>query len=225
MQTQTHHSESKASRFQSGFTLIELLVVIAIVLILAGILIPVTQKALTRARMTSAMNNAKQIYTVVFSESLANDQNYFPASDGTFGFENSTDVWKSMVTNDLLDVDFSFFGATGLARYGGVDPERFTPEHNAWCVTADLNSNSKNNAPLIFTRNLQISNLDTPELKGQVGDVNPFGFSGVVVAFKGGQSSIMKLDDLEENFNPHMLDKLVLRPEGEADELSSLQKY
>ena len=221
-----YNSAGTITKENSGFTLIELLVVIAIVLVLAGLLIPVTQKALTRARMTSAMNNAKQIYTVVFANTLEDSsQNYFPASNGEVAYQNSTEVWKAMVTNDLLDVDFSFFGASGLKKYGGVDPDKFTPEHNAWCVTADLSMNSKNNVPLLFTRNLQITHLDTPELKNQVTDVNPFGFNGVVVAYKGGQASIMKLNDLEERFNPHLQDQRVLRPEGEAAEITSAMHY
>ena len=208
----------------SGFTLIELLVVITIILILAGILIPVANNALVKARMTTAMNSAKQIYTAVFEYSLEGDENYFPQTKGSYAFDNSTDLWKSMVTNEVLDVDFSFFGAAGLPRYGGVDPDRFTPEHNAWCVTADLSLNAKNNAPLFFTRNLEILNIEETGLKDRVADVNPFGFHGVVVAFKGGQASVMKLHELEERFNPHELDKPVLRPTPAQAELSWLAK-
>jgi hypothetical protein len=198
-------------------------VVITIILVLAGILIPVAHNAVIKARMTSAMNNAKQIYTVVFDQSLESDVNFFPQTKGERAYNNSTDVWKSMVTNEMLDVDFSFFGASGLPHYNGVDPEKFTAENNAWCVTGDLNLGSKNNAPLLFTSNLQITKLDDSNLKEMVADVNPFGFSGVVVAYKGGQARILKLDQLDEAFNPHMLENDVLRPSVQAEEFSMLR--
>jgi prepilin-type N-terminal cleavage/methylation domain-containing protein len=46
---------------RAGFTLIELLVVIAIIAILAAILFPVFAKAREKARMTSCLNNQRQL--------------------------------------------------------------------------------------------------------------------------------------------------------------------
>ena len=64
------------------------------------------------------------------------------------------------MTNRLADANFSLFTARGLDSYDGIDPDDFTPEHNAWCITAGLNDSSRAVTPVLFTRNLEISNLD-----------------------------------------------------------------
>ncbi len=62
------------TKFKKGFTLIELLVVIAIIVILAGILFPVFASAREKGRLTSCINNMKQLglavsqYSIDYSE-------------------------------------------------------------------------------------------------------------------------------------------------------------
>ena len=67
---------------RKGFTLIELLVVIAIIAILAAILFPVFAKAREKARMTSCLNNEKQIVTAALM--YAQDNNELLPDTATF---------------------------------------------------------------------------------------------------------------------------------------------
>ena len=74
------------SQGSKGFTLIELLVVIAIIAVLAAILFPVFAQAREKARMSSCMNNQRQIATALL----------IYAQDNTGAFPPATTAWASL---------------------------------------------------------------------------------------------------------------------------------
>lgn len=77
-------SSRASSKLQRGFTLIELLVVIAIIAILAAILFPVFARAREAARMTSCLNNEKQLGLAIMQYAQDYDEK-LPFGSGTNG--------------------------------------------------------------------------------------------------------------------------------------------
>jgi len=198
------------SHSHRGFTLIELLVVIGILLILASLIVPITQKAIRKGRLLDALNNGQNIYRSLMIANL-DGQAVFPVSGGNTAYDNSTDFWKWMVENEIIDVDFSRFSAHGLPVYHGLDPAEFMANNNAWCITADITDATRDVTPVIFSRNLDIASLGDP-LDDALTDVPPFGESGVVVVRKGGDAAVLMAGDLETAFNPAEAENPVLRP-------------
>lgn len=199
---------------RSGFTLVELLVVIAIIAILASLLTPVVQEALTKGKMTQTLSNGVQIYKVLYSRHMEGVP-VFPASSGTHSFPNSTKFWEYCILERIIDADFSFFAASGLKAYAGLDQFKFREENNAWCIAADITEGTRNVTPLLFTRNLRIQTLDDPVDHPRAVEENgiPFGTRGVVVVNKGGSGSIQRIPLDPETFNPANDNNLVLRPD------------
>lgn len=198
-----------------GFTLIELLVVLVIIIILASLLMPAIHKALRKGKMTKLVNNGRNLYTALLAAEIEGDGGILPYSTnvmlGAYAFNNSTDYWRWVVTNGLMDVTFEYWAADGVPAYHGMDPDEFTANNNAWCAVADIGLASHEMVPMFFTRNLNIDRLDDP-LDNALTDAAPFGSYGVIVVNKGGSTRILKADQLEDQFNPTGADNVVLRP-------------
>lgn len=199
----------KTKFIKSAFTLIELMVVIAIMGILAGLLVPVVKKAMLSAKMTQTKNNGRTIYQAIMAEEIT-DNYLLPMSTGTNNFTTSTDYWKWLLRTDHVDVTFDVFAAEGLNPAGGLDEEKFSAENNAWCIVQDVNASMRAMTPVLFTRNLEITDINEKDLK--LSENSPFGSSGLIVIRRDGSAHKLKDGDLEEMFNPAEESKTVLRP-------------
>ena len=195
-----------------AFTLIELLVVIAIIAILAAILVPAVQNALFQGRLTTVMNNGRNIYVSLFARSLENPLDPTPAwpqSQGAFDeddrvFEDSTQFIEWVVTAGVMNVDFSFFAAPGMPAAKTQDPDDFDEKNNAWAVTIGVNDSLEDGAPCLYTKNIrkrgtdtQLDNID--DIPGLGESTDPFKDKGGVVVLNGGSSFTVKQDTLTTN--------------------------
>ena len=195
---------------RNAFTLIELLVVIAIIAILAAMLMPAISDALLKSRMMTCAGQGKSIYQALVAGSTTGDDDCLPLSTGPTAFATSTDFFRWMVTNQVVDSTFALFGASGLPICHSAEGSVFTEANNAWCITADL-GRGRNDAPLLFTRNLGVKRLNEPALASLTDDA-PFGRAGVAVVTRSGTTLVLPPKDLDTRFNPVNASNKVLRP-------------
>jgi len=184
-----------------GFTLIELLVVIAIIAILAALLFPGVQGAINRARLTNLSNNGRQLYTAMFAKMMAPEVVSGVVSFGypdSTNYPTSTAYWRYMVTNRLINVDFSFFAGPGVPAIKGTDAASFLAANNAWSIVGNLQETDQDTVPLFITRNLNITTVNQTPLSSSSLD-SSLSVKGIVMVTKGGSANVIEPDALSTN--------------------------
>lgn len=217
-------------RKSEGFTLIELLVVIAIIGILAALLFPAIQGALVKAKAVKVGSNGRQVHLAVFGENLSRDTINMPliwaqiAPDpNDFGQEfadacqNSCEYIKWLVDTETMEgVDLTYFSAPGLIPE--EDPDQFTENNNAWCITAGIMDDMPAETPFMFTKNFNLSgDLSTldeaePLLRSTPALPMPFGNKVGVVITKGGGVKVLQEKFLKDENNSPTLGKELFNP-------------
>ena len=185
-------------RGRKGFTLIELLVVIAIIGILAALLFPAVQSAMTRAKGVKVGSDGRQVWQGLYTENTHRAEvgaaDVWP--DTTVA--KSTDYFQTCIKSNILE-NFSVrsFGAPGLALPTGTNATDLTVDNNAWCITLGCGEGTAQDTPFMFTRNFTGgSTLDG--ITGLDDAAKPFGGKiGVVVTF-GGSMKVLSGKDMRD---------------------------
>jgi prepilin-type N-terminal cleavage/methylation domain-containing protein len=194
-------------RLGKGFTLIELLVVIAIIGILAALLFPAVNGAITKAKAQKTVSDGRQIWLGLFDENTARiavgDSNVWPSAQNC---ANTTDYFKNAVSNGWLE-GFSYAHFAGPGQPAAKTYNGFTEKNNAWNAVLGVNEDTKPEVPFIFTRNWKASGSSVSTVNG-LQDSQPFGTKVAVLVTAGGRGTqyrgkeLKDLTSTQSRFNP-----------------------
>lgn len=191
-----------------GFTLVELLVVIAIIALLVALVFPAINLTLLRGRVAATSVEGRNIYQAITGRVVMDIyQSVSVAFPDGETFSTSTEYFDFLVTNQVLDVAYSFFAAPGVTpartRQEFIDAtgdETAAGARNAWCIVDD-SERIPETAPLLFTTNLRgydnlnqdIDVTDDDTFRG-----HPFQNRGFAFVTRGGASFSLVGDDLRD---------------------------
>ncbi len=166
------------NKLAKGFTLVELLVVIAIIAALAALSTPVILKQQKKAAATEAINNAKQVYLLMFEHDQ--DTGAYPNAGGAANLN-----FRSFITGGYTTSEDIFYAKTAWT----IKPDGNVTGTNAcgsgevgFLYVEGLSATSPSNAPIIATPQRAAGGTATF-------DENAFGGTAIVLRNDGGVKS------------------------------------
>ena len=170
----------------SGFTLIELLVVISIIGILASLAVPAVLGGISKAQMTGALSNMKQVHLVCQQMSLdgttTGDTNL--AWPGSCGSPGSYATWASNAVPSYVSLnDFS-----KIMSCAGAVTTNATNANTNGVIVLNVPDSADGSVALLSTRN--VTNASGAWALTTNGAGVLFGSKGFVVFRKGGDGGV-----------------------------------
>jgi prepilin-type N-terminal cleavage/methylation domain-containing protein len=175
------------TKLAKGFTLVELLVVIAIIAALAALSTPVVLKQQKKAAATEAVNNAKQMFILLFE--FDQDRGQYPGAaavnpSGAIS-TSSNEVFREFFLASQVDSEDLFYCRDGLAvpPDGDIATATTSPVENGscgfrylWNGTTGFSTTSNSGIPLIITP----ADALAPTVASPFA-INPFGGKAVIL--------------------------------------------
>jgi prepilin-type N-terminal cleavage/methylation domain-containing protein len=177
IQNKIHTMKMTKNKLAKGFTLVELLVVIAIIAALAALSTPVVLKQQKKANATQAINNAKQIWLLLFE--YDQDNGAYPKA-GTSSNKNFQVFGEDGYTSS----EEIFYAKTAIAGFtkpdGDVSSGKFAAAGEVgFAYVEGCSTGSVSSTPLVAAPPLAAD--DTAKF-----DANAFGGTAVVLQNDGG---------------------------------------
>ena len=187
---QIHTMKLNTKKIAKGFTLVELLVVIAIIAALAALATPVVLKQQKKAAATEAVNNAKQMFILLFE--FDQDNGRYPGDATTMSTgalaASSNEAFREFIINSAIDTEELFYCANGLAVPPDGDLGAAPTYANAMVAnecgfhyllknaTTAHSVNSPSGVPLVITPGDALAPTGASPFA-----INPFGGRGVIL--------------------------------------------
>lgn len=151
--------------------------------------------------------------------------NYWPQYVGeqrteageTHVFDSSTAFFNWVLAAGVMNVSPEFF-CRGDIPLATTRTARLTADENVWCVTVGINDSAPDGVPILFTKNLAVTDLS--DFRGRIRDTltysPPFQRQGAIVILNGGKALVLRGKQLDQTWEEvlHMrrMSGEVLRP-------------
>jgi type II secretory pathway pseudopilin PulG len=191
---------SRRDLSQSGLTRIELLVLVILLVILAGVSFGPIRNHMEEAKINRALESARIINTLL-SQYATDNNGVYPVGLDTSAVGKSEGIARNLLENNYTP-DAAIFAVGSISKYGGTtsDFSGIAPANISWDFTAGataftgITSAAPDLLPTVYSTG---ENATYPTTAGTGFDLplsgnGPFGKSGVMVAYKGGNGTFIR---------------------------------